>query len=321
MGCALEPGRDVAHCVSLRLAWQELVARFGSLRFDPQPALADALNEPLDAACVERAACAAHAGFGAEGILERIRADLSARFPGTAPSLLPAAIADEGLLAFAYLARQLPFRSAFRAMSCRFQERTVAGFGVDEHGPHGEVLRAQLRVHDFVSAADFVLELLPEPAGERIVVAQVPRQPTLQQAVDHVRARLGRLRGEAAALRADDAFSMPTLAIDAMAQLPELVGRPLCNDAVRGTQLDDVRQGIRFSLDERGARVESQAVLLAYGAPMRAFRVTAPFLLMLLRDGSRTPYLTLWVETPTWMQDRGEAPKPPAGFSFGGGPR
>lgn len=314
--CPLAPDHDVAHCASMALAWHQLVARFGPLRFDAQPALADALNAPLDPSAVDPALCVAHAGFGGEGVLERIRGDLAARFPDARTELLPAAVAADALLAYAYLARALPFAVAFESKVTSFAGRRVAAFGVDGHGPKSEAQRSQVQVHDWASAADFVIELRPEAGDDRIVVAQVPRPPTLQHAVGQVLARLGRLGGREATLSGGEALSVPCLALDLTTAFPELRGRALQNDGLTGKRFDEARQAVRFSLDERGARVSSEAVIHVFGRPLRAFQVTGPFLVLLLRRHSRTPYLSAWVETTAWMQERGEAPhgSGPAGF-------
>jgi hypothetical protein len=312
--CPLSPGRDVVHCASMALAWHELVARFGPLRFDGQPPLADALNEPLDATAVDPAMCVAHAGFGGEGILDRITANLAARFPDAPTELLPAQVAADALLAFAYLARALPFRTAFESLVGTFAGRRVGAFGVQGGGPKAREQRAQAVVHDYVSAADFVLELRPEDAEDRILVAQVPRPATLRAAIEQVVARLDRLQGESAAVVDREALSVPCLAIDAAAKFPELVGRPLLNEGAAAARFDEARQVVHFSLDHRGARVSSEAVIHSFGPPPRSFCVTEPFLVLLLRRASRTPYLAAWLETATWMQDRGEAPKASGGF-------
>jgi len=314
LGCAIAPGVDAVSCASFGLAWGELTRRFGPLRMEPQPALADALNEPLDPSVVDPASCVAHAGFGAEGILARIEAEVREKFAGDRPRLLPSAVAPDGLVAYAFLSRALPFRTAFAERRASFGGRSVKAFGVEGSGPADRDRATQVVVHDFASPKDFVLELVPGNAGEKIVVAQMARPATLAAAVERAIARLRRLSGEDASVRASESVSVPRLAIDADGRFDDLVGRPLLNDAARGKQFDEARQTVRFSLDERGAVVRSEAALISYSAPPRSFHVTEPFLVMLLREGAPAPYLAAWVETPRWMTDQGEAPRPPLGW-------
>src|SRR6185312_14067507 len=86
----LPAGVDALNCPAFALAWRGLTSRFGPLRFEPQPALADALNEAvIDPETIDPAWCVARAGFGAEGILEAIRTELAAKFTRSDPRQLP----------------------------------------------------------------------------------------------------------------------------------------------------------------------------------------------------------------------------------------
>lgn len=305
------PGTDLVFCVPLAIAWKRLTERFGPLRMDPQPALADALNEMLlDPDAVDPAWCVAGAGFGGEGILERLRAELAAKFPGASPSMLPASIAPDGLLAYGYLSRALRFPTVFAVREGYFLGRPVRAFGLTNSPPSREIHEARLRqvvVHDYVSAEDFVIELLHGEGDDRIVIAQAPPRESLGATARSALDRLGMVREEYASLRPDEELSIPRLELDEARSFSDLAGRPLRNEGIGGKGFDEAKQSVRFTLDEGGASVRAEAVLVAFGPPQqkRSFVVCRPFLVMLIRRGSFLPYLTLWVETPAWMQAQG----------------
>ncbi|KYF80854.1 hypothetical protein BE20_12675 [Sorangium cellulosum] len=308
------PGTDLVFCVPLALAWRKLQDRFGPLRFDPQPFLADALNRvPLDEV-IDPTWCVSGAGFGAEGILERLRSELHGKFPDADPRLLPSSLAPDALLAYGYLSRDLRFPTPFALRDVCFQGQYVRAFGIND-GPHPDnpARCAQVIAHDYVSSDEFVIELCAGHTEDRVLIAQIPPCSRLGVTVGAALERLERLRPGDRALRSDEELSIPRLQLEVNRRFDELVHRPLCNQELQGKTFDEVHQLVKFKLDEAGARVTAEAVMHGYGVPTpkRYFIVRKPFLLMLIRRSAPIPYLALWVETTAWMQEQ-PTPVPPA---------
>lgn len=319
------PGADLVFCLPLLIAWKQLSERFGPLRMTPQPPLADALNAALlDPAALDPAWYVAGAGLGADGILEALRRELVEKFPEERPSLLPSAVAPDALLAYAFLCRTLRFPTPFSVCDGTFHDQLVAAFGTTNTPGSPEVVRArnaQVLVHDYTSSDDFVLELLHGEQDDRILVAQIPPEHALGATVRSVLDRLNRLPADQSSLGAHESLTIPRLQLDEQRSFIELAGLPLQNDALAERRFDEVKQIVRFRLDQGGASVRAEAVMLGFGPPpvTRSFSVRRPFLLLLIRRGARLPYLALWVETPTWMESRGHLPPvlPPSFGAWG----
>ncbi|AUX19874.1 uncharacterized protein SOCEGT47_003270 [Sorangium cellulosum] len=196
-------GTDLVFSVSLALAWKKLEHRFGALRFAPQPALADALSRTVVDGAVSPAWCVADAGFGAEGILERLRSELLSRFSAADVRYLPRGLAPDALLAYGYLSRDLRFPVVFAVREGVFDARPVRAFGiVDNNHPHNAARAAQVIVHEHRSEREFVIELCTDAADEdRLLIAQVPPRERLGETVRDVLDRLGRLPPEYRSLR------------------------------------------------------------------------------------------------------------------------
>ncbi|WP_437781184.1 hypothetical protein [Sorangium sp. So ce1097] len=306
-------GTDLVFNVSLALAWKKLEQRFGVLRFAPQPALADALSRTVVDGAVSPAWCVADAGFGAEGILERLRSELLSRFSAADVRYLPGGLAPDALLAYGYLSRDLRFPAVFAVRDGVFNAQPVRAFGiVDNNHPHNAARAAQVIVHEVRSEREFVIELCSDAADEdRLLIAQVPPRERLGETVRDVLDRLGRLPPEYSSLRRGEEVAIPRIELETEASFPELLGRPLCTGELAGRVFDEVKQRARFTLDEGGASVTAEAAILSFGMPepRRSFVVCQPFLVMLIRRSAFVPYLALWVETPAWMQP----PARPAG--------
>jgi hypothetical protein len=309
------PGRDLVFSVPFALAWQKLKERIGPVRMEPQPPLADALNElTLDANIIDPAWCVAQAGFGGEGILEAIRAELAAKLPLAKPRQLPPSLPPDALFAYGYLSKDLRFRTVFAPQKVGFAGYRVRAFGLADN-PYGadRERMAQIVVHDCVSPVEFVIELLAEdPSDCRILIAQIPPQETLGATVRDALHRLDRIEGDPRSVHQGEKVAIPRLELDVAQTFDEVIGRPLSNDAARGTSFDDAMQQVCFKLDEGGASVTAEASLGSFGLPPRSFYVTQPFLVMLLRRASSEPFLALWVETTEWMQVLEKLPPGPA---------
>lgn len=59
-------------------------------------------------------------------------------------------------------------------------------------------------------------------------------------------------------------------------------------------------QNIRFKLDEKGVALKSEAAGLCGGVRTveRSFVFDKPFLVMLIKEGSKNPYFAMWVCNP-----------------------
>lgn len=312
------PGKDLVFCVLLALAWRKLQDRFGPLRFDPQPAVADRLNRLHLADVVDPAWVVVGAGFGAEGILEQLSREMRAKFPDNDARYLPSSLLPDALLAYGYLCRDLRFPTPFAVKDHVFQGQWVRAFGINKGpDPKGPARRAQVVAHDYVSPGEFVIELRADDADDRILIAQIPPCDQLGVTVGEALDRLERLPLEQRSLTEDDTLSIPQLTFEEERCFDELIGRPLCNDGLRGMPFDEVKQRVKLKLDEAGASVRAEAVMIGFGPPPppkgRDFCVGGPFLLMLIRRSATMPYLALWVETPAWMEEQ-KPPSPPPPF-------
>ncbi|WP_437774420.1 hypothetical protein [Sorangium sp. So ce1097] len=311
---------DLVFCAAFALAWERLRARFGPIRMEPQPALADALNAmQLGADVVDPAWSVSGAGFGGEGVVEALRAELSSKFPDARPEYLPQAVPADALLAYGYLSKVLKFGTTFAVREATFKTSRIRAFGLD-NSPLGAdpARRAQVVVHDWATPEDFVLELVADDPDSRVLVAQVAPAETLADTVTSAVARLDRLQGGARRLAPDEPLAIPRLRLDLEAIFGDLIGRPLLGEALLGKRFDEAKQRVQFHLNEGGAGATAEAVVGSYGPPPpRSFLVTQPFLVLLQRRGASVPYLAAWVESTAWMEVLGQvAPPaaPPAGW-------
>lgn len=312
----LAPGQNTLFAGTFGLAWSALRDRAkGPVEIEGLPALSKALREtatlPGD---VDEAAYVARAVTGPEGLSD-LRRELSKKFGGAAsPGLLPTSLAPEALLVYAYLFKNLALETPLARDDDgfeRFMKQPVSWFGVWETTDLAvwEKRASQVIVHDHRSDEDFVIELVTKSEGDRLILARIPREPTLGQAITAALSRapeqtswLRRLVGSTR-LGKREVMRAPILDFEVLHTYQEILGKRL---SPLGLVVDDARQSIRLRLDERGALLKSEVALGAKkgggpSLPPRMFLFEAPYLILMLRRGRTTPYLAMWVETAELM--------------------
>jgi serine protease inhibitor len=98
---------------------------------------------------------------------------------------------------------------------------------------------------------------------------------------------------------------VPIVSVGFERRYTELIDRDVQNRGWEGYDVAEARQGIRFRLDEYGARLESDSSLgfkSSISAQPRKLVFDRPFLIYLKEQSSHRPYFALWVETPEVLE-------------------
>lgn len=304
--------KNVLWCATFQLAWNELCdLAGGDIHMADEPPMVAALNKrAATEADLDPNSFVAMAGIVGEGILERIREALAERFHGTAePQLVPAegSLPPDWWVAYAYLLKHLPFESAFTRFDrpLRFAGKSVAQFGILGYSPgeaDKEAMARQVDVLSYASEDDFVIELKTRSTEDRLILAKVTPAATLAETVEAVR---GRIQGAAASkIEQSDILAIPVFDFSVLREYSELYRRGIVakDPRVHGTDIWLALQRIRFRLDETGAVLESEALLLGAAAESPRFLIfNKPFLVLLERRGASGPYFALWVANAELM--------------------
>jgi hypothetical protein len=189
--------------------------------------------------------------------------------------------------AYAALKRLLAFEYAFTRFETpfTFEGQRVESFGIKQYleEQQDEVRMAgQILVHDFVSREDFVIELKTTSTADRLLLACVAPAKTLAATVAAVHERATGRR----ASNLDEGLDLriPVVDFDVVRDYSELLDLGFVI----------ARQRTRFRLDERGARLKSEALNAFFATPEQPV-FSSPFLVLLERRGATNPYFALWV--------------------------
>lgn len=292
-------GQNLIWCATFELAWQEFG---GPKSADGGPAYVVHLNaKTVTKADLDPSWYVARGGTVGDGILQAIGREMKEKFPSAklAEMLPPGPYEDEDKLAFAYLARTLPFAREFARYDgpFTFGGRDVHAFGVWRGGPR-QSAAGQAHLLFYESPTRFAVELKTTSDKDRLILSRIPKKATL---LETVREAAGLAQNaKPGKMEEGDEILVPCLNFDL---------RKNYKDLQKPEWIDQAYQVIRFRLDESGAKLESWAALYSKlngdtPPPPRKIFFDGPFLLTLMKADAKTPYFAMWIEDPEILLQR-----------------
>ena len=316
-GKPLSAGVNAVWCATLPLAWDALAAAAGGGPLEVGPPangddFAALAAHPLPAGTVAPDRIVVRGGRGPD-VVTGFAADVRARF-GDVFGLPDFPTAPDELVALAALRVELPFAVELDTSGAPIAfaggERRVTTFGVPAAAstPAIDRMRGLVTVWGDDAAPDptFAVALGTTAAGERVLLARLPRPATLDDAWARLR---GLVASPGSPLDALDGLVVPRVHARVEQLWSAWAGAPVRGPKGDVGPLRVLGQRVDLTLDERGARVESTAAAVATGRG-RTFRFDRPFLLALARAGAERPYLLAWFENDDLFRKVGaEAPR------------
>lgn len=303
----IELGRNTLYCATAQLAWNELYDLAGGpLSLEGDPPAAAALNRrQLRRADLDEASLVAAAGLDGPALAKKLRREIGKKFGDSArPEQLGAieAAPPGAPVAYSMLLKGLPFEWAFTQRGRRnFAGSSVACWGIHRYCSSEEDKKraaTQLQVYDYRGPDDFILEIRTRSLDDQLVLAKVPPMAKLLEQAKRVSARMAASKPETGM---DDMADLivPVIDFDLLHDYADLCGRRIGapSSKVNGKPMAAFRQGVRFRLDERGAVLRSEVVILCSvdARKVRDLIFDKPFLVMIRRRGAELPYFALWV--------------------------
>jgi len=319
----LDPSKNVLWCGTMQLAWNKAIDLVGEkLHFTTPSPSADLLNrQDFTDTDLDPASYVALADFEKNNVEDEIRAALEKTFQGSAsPELIPPKPSSSGpydFVAYAYLFKNLSFPKPFLEDSpINFAGTEVTAFGLG-HGREDTHLTQdvlnQVLIYDYKTGQDFIIKLKTKSTNDDLILAQVAPQPTLQATIDAVLQRFNNSTPQPANF--GDSLAVPLINFDLRRDFSELVGlilQPGPNSRIKSALvIAEAKQLVRFQLNEKGAILKSEAVVLALAGASgyeREMYFDHPFLILMKRKDSKQPYFALWVGNATLLVS---APKQP----------
>lgn len=300
-------GKNIVYCPTFQMAWDEFKNVIGGdILLSGKPALADRLNSGFPVKdSISPDSYLSMAGYGQKTV-DRINAALKEKFKDSAPQVKEN-IAPSDIIAYSYLGKNLCFLNAFEniKMPIRFtsgtNEYSVNAFGINSNSKKYNDLSKQVWIYDYKSDNDFIVKLSTKDDLDEIILAKVAPDKSLYKTYNSVMERINASRPQN--FNPEDSLVIPKLDFNIDHNYTEFEGKDLLNPGFEGYTILKAYQRTRFRLDENGAKLASEATIIAYTSihEPKALVFDGPYMVILKEKDAANPYLMLWVDNPELM--------------------
>lgn len=306
----LDSSSSYIYCATMEIMWHELSNYLGE---KPKTTIKTASIEILNKAIsekyhvpIEDEYFVAKAGFAKDSILDKINSELDQKF--NTHWNPPHSLNQNDLVAFSFLRKDITF---LHLLDDKFydqpfnngQDVNVDYFGIKEGNPQQS--RTDIIVHDYKNSDDFIVQLACHDSLDEIYFAKIPLQRTLADAYQTVLKRINTNNVEL--FNGGDILQIPFIKFDTITKYSEIEGVILKNDSLNGRSFQHVSQRISFDLNQQGIQLESSAhSVIAFAdfdnPPPRILAFDKPFLIIMKRKQSDSPYFMYWVSGVEFMR-------------------
>ena len=320
LDCPVPEYQNVVWCSSFQLAWNAL--RDNVVGEPVEVVGGEGLVKRLNAggpsvADLEAELVYAAAGRIEEGIVDRIKRNMSRRFPSvTLPDFSDCRGIPRAIVAYSYLVAQVPFTYPYRRVEGAFTFTDSNGVATDVEAfglweafmSRYEKVREQMDIL-FVRSSDpndqglrpdeYAIDLCKHSEPHQVVVARVDLKGSLGETLDYIRLRMSEFErieyyDDARQFRKSDVLKVPEMFWEIEHRFRELIGKDVANADVN-MPIVEAMQAIQFRLNRSGAAVEGESLVAVEAIP-RHFEFNRPFLVYMMKRGANRPFFVMWVD-------------------------
>ena len=248
-------------------------------------------------------------GFG-QGALDIINKESRLKFPGKSFGNINTRLGPKDFISYAYFLKQVEYLTQFKEKTVNFGKKIVQGFYSSNPSQQKNVEVLEYRDDDC-----FIIGLRLKDKSDELLLAKGFDMGNPEAVVNRI-AKHG--RGSFPTMGDNDRFEMPKLHLKHGRNYNELINKPVSNKGFEDYIIAVMFENIKFDMDQKGARVENEAVIVGgRGGGLkpvnaRRFILDKPFWVVMKRKDSRYPYFLLGVENTALMErvDRKPAGRP-----------
>lgn len=292
--------------LAMNLAWNELnesiLHEKLKLQTDDKVALrmADQLNgAPLTKNDLDEKSYYIKSGYGQKTV-ELINKESRAKFPGKRFDDLKLNLGTTDIIAYAYFLKKVEYLTPFKEKDVSFLKERARGFYAKD------ISKENVRILEYWGDDKFIIRLTLKDDGDELILVKGFDMNNPKDALNEIDKYNKQVPSR---INDDDQFEMPKLHLDHRHDYIELTGKSLANKGFEEYFIAQMFEKIKFDMDHKGARVESEAVIAAPTAmpssqrpKIKRFILDKPFWLVMKRKDSQHPYFVLGVKNTDLME-------------------
>lgn len=238
-------------------------------------------------------------GYGQETV-EAINKESRKKFPSKSFSDLKMVLAPTDIISYAYFLKEVEYKTVFEKKDVSFNDQVVKGFYAKE-----EAQRDNVKIIKYENDDKFIVSLQLKDESDQLILAKGYDMVDPQIVVSEINQNN---QGYLKTISDIDHFEAPNLHLDHSRDYVELIGKILTNTGFEGYSITQMFENIKFDMDEKGARVENQAVIAVTASIQmepekpKNFILDKPYWVVMQRKDSLNPYFILGVNNVELME-------------------
>lgn len=240
-------------------------------------------------------------GYGQETV-EAINKESREKFPDKSFGNLNLELQPTDIVSYAYFLKAVEYKTLFEKKDVSFDGQKVAGFYAKN-----EAQRNNVKIIKYESDNKFIISLQLKDESDQLILAKGYDTNNPQIVVDEIKKNS---KGYSETIGSSDYFEAPRLLLDINRDYNELIGKQLANKNFEAYYIAKMFENIKFNMDEKGAKVENEAVIMLPKSIAEVAEKTKnlildkPFWVVMKRQNSQNPYFILGVNNTELMEKK-----------------
>lgn len=294
---------------AMNLAWTELSQNIieDEIRLDTEDPVALDMMEKLNNTHfsqndLDEESYYVKSGYGQKTV-DEINRESKKKFPSKSFEDLAFELQSQDVIAYAYFLKEVEYAEKFDEDTHYFKDERVKTFYAETNDQ-----KENVEILKYWDDDKFIIRLKLKDETDEIIVAKGFEMETPVEVINEIREydkkRLKHLNEE-------DYFEMPKLHLDMRRDYTELRGLFFMNSGFEDFVIYQMYENIKFDMDEVGARVENEAVIVmdlisedsgGSRKTPRYFVLDEPFWVVMKQRDSQNPYFILGVNNTELME-------------------
>lgn len=297
---------------AMNLAWTQLMDSFFGEPIELETSDRNALfyqnrfNDPVFTRNdIDEASYYIKSGYGQETV-DAINKECKAKFPSKSFSDLLIKLGARDIISYAYFLKEVQYETQFEKQDFKFMNAPVQGFGSNANSYQN------VHVVYYENDDKFILALKLRDNSDQLFLAKGFPISSPEEVVSFLRSKVPAQAGDnevpGQMMNKKDIFTAPILHLDVERKYEEMLGLKVKNKKMKGYAISVMQEKIKFDMDEKGARVENEAVIgmITSVAPgiytPKKLILDKPYWVIMKRASSINPYFLMGVTESTVMK-------------------
>lgn len=291
---------------AMNLAWNELNENILheklQLNTDDETALemVSKLNDaPFSKNDLDEESYYVKSGYG-QSTVDEINRESKKKFPAKSFGDLTITLSPKDIISYAYFLKEVEYKTIFKKDDVLFKGQKVTGFIADN-----KAQRENIKIIKYKNDDNFIIKLQLKDENDELILAKGYDMKNPQAVVNEINQNNQK---NLETIGGSDKFKAPKLHLDHHRDYIELINKWLSNEGFSDYFIAQMFENIKFDMDEKGARVENEAVIVMVASAMmepekpKNFILDKPYWVVMKRADSQNPYFILGVNNVELME-------------------